>query len=124
MREFRAGGCCPINVLISCLGLYGLASFTAERRTQEIGIRKVLGASVLMIVMLLSGEFTKILLMATAIALPISYLMANEWLERFAYRISFSEWYFVIDRDEIVTTKRDRPFEAVSSVLYSIHFIL
>lgn len=85
-----------IAILISCLGLYGLASFTAERRTKEIGIRKVLGASVPKIVMLLSGEFTKIVLIATAIALPISYLMANEWLERFAYRISFSAWYFIM----------------------------
>jgi ABC-type antimicrobial peptide transport system permease subunit len=85
-----------IAILISCLGLYGLASFTAERRTREIGIRKVLGASVPKIVMLLSGEFTKIVLIATVIALPVSYLIANEWLEGFAYRISFSGWYFVI----------------------------
>ena len=78
-----------IAIFIACLGLFGLASFTAEQRTKEIGIRKVLGASASKIVLLLSKEFTKWVLIANVFALPISYLiMKNVWLPNFHYRIS------------------------------------
>jgi len=80
--------------LISCLGLFGLSAFTAETRLKEIGIRKVLGSSVFGIVRLLSGEFTKMILIAICIALPLSYLIAKNWLGGFAYRINLEWWYF------------------------------
>ena len=83
-----------IAILISCLGLFGLAAFTAERRLKEIGIRKALGASDLSIVRLLSGDFTKMVLLAIVIALPVSYFLAARWLESFAFRIDLAWWYF------------------------------
>ena len=84
-----------IAILISCLGLFGLAAFTAERRRKEIGIRKVLGSSEFSIVYLLSGDFTKLVLIAIVIALPFSYLMVKDWLAGFAYKIPLEWWYFV-----------------------------
>jgi len=84
-----------LAILISCLGLFGLAAFTAERRQKEIGIRKVLGASELGIIYLLSGDFTKMVLTAIIIALPVSYLIAKNWLDGFAYRIDLEIWYFI-----------------------------
>lgn len=83
-----------LAILISCMGLFGLAAFTAERRTKEIGIRKVLGASILGIVGLLSKDFTKMILAAIVIALPISYLIAQRWLEGFTYSIELEWWFF------------------------------
>jgi putative ABC transport system permease protein len=83
-----------LAILISCLGLFGLAAFTAERRLKEIGIRKILGSSNFGIVRLLSADFTKMVLMAIVIALPISYFIAAKWLESFALRIDLAWWYF------------------------------
>ncbi len=83
-----------LSILISCLGLFGLAAFTAEMRLKEIGIRKVLGSSVFGIVRLLSGEFAKMIFIAICIALPLSYLIAKNWLDDFAYRINLEWWYF------------------------------
>lgn len=85
-----------LAILISCLGLFGLATFTAERRRKEIGIRKVLGASEWSIVRLLSGGFSKMVLLAILIAVPISYLMAQRWLESFAYKIGLEWWFFAL----------------------------
>jgi len=85
-----------LAILISCLGLFGLAAFTAERRLKEIGIRKVLGASELKIIYLLSADFTKIVFVAIVVALPISYFLTKDWLSDFAYKISLAWWYFVI----------------------------
>ena len=76
-----------LAIFIACLGLFGLASFTAEQRTKEIGIRKVLGAKVMGIILLLSKEFTKWVLVANLIAWPVSYYIASQWLQSFAYRI-------------------------------------
>lgn len=84
-----------IAVLISCLGLFGLATFTAERRLKEIGIRKVLGASGLHVVYTLSKDFTKPVIAAILIAIPISYVLTQNWLNTFAYRIELQLWYFV-----------------------------
>jgi putative ABC transport system permease protein len=75
-----------LSVLIGCLGLFGLASYSAERRTKEIGIRKVLGASASGITVLLSKEFTKWVLLANLIAWPAAYLIMSKWLQNFAYR--------------------------------------
>jgi putative ABC transport system permease protein len=83
-----------LAVLISCLGLFGLAAFTAERRMKEIGIRKILGSSNRSIVYLLSGEFTKMVVVAIVIALPSSYFMATYWLRGFAFRIDLQWWFF------------------------------
>lgn len=83
-----------LAILISCLGLFGLAAFTAERRLKEIGIRKILGSSEYQIVRLLTGDFTKMLLIAILIALPISYFVTNCWLTGFAYRITLEWWFF------------------------------
>jgi putative ABC transport system permease protein len=76
-----------IAICVACLGLFGLATFTAEQRTKEIGVRKVLGASVPNIVFLLSREFTRLVLVAFLIATPLSYLLISKWLENFASRI-------------------------------------
>jgi ABC-type antimicrobial peptide transport system permease subunit len=81
-------------VLISCLGLLGLAMFTAQRRRKEISIRRVLGASQAGIAFLLSGEFTRLVLLAVVIGLPLSYLAARKWLDGFAYRIDLAWWHF------------------------------
>ncbi len=83
-----------LSILISCLGLYGLSAFTAESRLREIGIRKVLGASVFGIVRLLSGEFAKMILISICISMPLSYLIAKTWLDGFAFRIELEWWYF------------------------------
>jgi predicted permease len=83
-----------LAILISCLGLLGLAAFTAERRLKEIGIRKVLGASEASIVTLMSADFTRIVLIAIVIALPMSYFLSTWWLSDFAYRITLEWWYF------------------------------
>ena len=85
-----------IAILISCLGLFGLAAFTAERRRKEIGIRKVLGSSEYRIVYLLSGDFSKLVIVAIVIALPFSYLLTRQWLDSFVFRISLQWWYFII----------------------------
>lgn len=84
-----------LAIFIACLGLFGLAAFTAERRTKEIGIRKVLGASIPGVVMLLSREFTKWVLISNIIAWPIAYYFMNNWLENFAYRISPGLYTFI-----------------------------
>ncbi len=85
-----------IAIVISCLGLFGLVTFTAEQRTKEIGIRKVLGASVAGIIRMLSKDFLKLVLVATVIAFPISWWAMNKWLGSFAYRVEIGWWVFVL----------------------------
>jgi putative ABC transport system permease protein len=85
-----------LAILIACLGLFGLASFTAGRRTKEIGIRKVLGASVAGIVNLLSSDFTKLVIAANFIAWPLAWFAMNRWLQDFAYRVEIGWWIFVL----------------------------
>lgn len=82
-------------IFIACLGLFGLASYTAEQRTKEIGIRKVLGSSIFNIVVLLTKEFSKWVLIANIIAWPVAYFGMEFWLERFAYRASVDWWIFI-----------------------------
>lgn len=82
-------------ILISCLGLFGLATFTAERRLKEIGIRKALGSSSANIVVLLSTDFTKMVIISIALGLPVSYWLLGEWLQRFAFHVELEPWYFV-----------------------------
>ncbi len=83
-----------IAMLVACLGLFGLATFTAEQRTKEIGVRKVLGASVSSIVTLLSKDFLKLVLIAILIASPIAWWAMNRWLQGFAYKIDIAWWMF------------------------------
>ncbi len=85
-----------LTVLLACLGLFGLITFTTELRTREIGIRKVLGASAVIIAALISKDFLKLILIAVIIASPIAYLTMNKWLQDYAYRISIHWWMFLI----------------------------
>jgi ABC-type antimicrobial peptide transport system permease subunit len=83
-------------IIISCLGLFGLSAFTAEKRRKEIGIRKVLGASEAGIIYLLSGDFSKLVLVSNLIALPVAYYVMNLWLQSFAYKINLNWWLFIV----------------------------
>lgn len=85
-----------LAIIIACLGLFGLATFLAEQKTKEIGVRKVLGASVPSILLMLSKEFVKWIAIANLIAWPAAYYFMNKWLQDFAYRIEISWWLFVI----------------------------
>jgi len=83
-------------IFIGCMGLFGLAAFSAEQRIKEIGIRKVLGASVLSITALLSKGFVRLVLISSLIAFPIAWWAMNKWLEDFSYRITISWWVFLV----------------------------
>lgn len=101
-RQYRAeekmltvfGYFAALTIFIACLGLFGLASFTAEQRTKEIGIRKVLGSSTANIVLLLSRDFALLVLLAIVLATPIAWYGMSQWLQDFAYRITLSWWIF------------------------------
>jgi putative ABC transport system permease protein len=84
-----------LAIFIACIGLLGLAFYSVERRTKEIGIRKVLGSSIKGIIILITGEFAKWLVIANIIAWPISYYFMSKWLNDFAYKMSFSIWIFI-----------------------------
>jgi ABC-type antimicrobial peptide transport system permease subunit len=81
-----------LTILISCMGLFGLAAYTAEQRTKEIGIRKVLGANVAVIVSMLSRDFLRLVLLSILIAAPVAWYVMQKWLQDFAYRIDISWW--------------------------------
>jgi putative ABC transport system permease protein len=85
-----------LAIIIACLGLFGLASFTAAKRTKEIGVRKVLGSSVQNIILMLSKELLRPVLLATLIAIPVAYSVMHSWLENFAYRTSLPWWVFLL----------------------------
>ena len=85
-----------LTIFISCLGLFGLATFMAENRIKEIGIRKVLGASVLGITRLLSRDFLKLVTISFLIAAPIAWFTMNSWLESYPYRVPMNAWVFVL----------------------------
>jgi putative ABC transport system permease protein len=83
-----------LAIIIGCLGLFGLSAYTASQRIKEIGIRKVLGASVQDITKMLSTDFIKLVIIAIIIATPIAWWAMNKWLEDFAYRVNISWWIF------------------------------
>ncbi|HRO47167.1 ABC transporter permease [Agriterribacter sp.] len=85
-----------LTIFVACLGLFGLATYTAEQRTKEIGIRKVLGASVTQLTQMLSKEFLKLVLISSLIAFPVAWWGMNKWLQNFAYRIDISWWVFAV----------------------------
>ncbi|NIM12551.1 MAG: FtsX-like permease family protein [Candidatus Aminicenantes bacterium] len=85
-----------LAIFIACLGLLGMASFTAERRTKEVGIRKVMGATVAGIILLLTKEFTRLVILANLFAWPAAYLVMNNWIRNFPYRTSIGIWSFIL----------------------------
>ena len=84
-----------LAIFITCIGLYGLASFMAQQRTKEIGIRKALGSSSGQVLVLLLRVFGKLLLIASVIAIPVTYLLTSKWLERFVYQTPLSPFVFI-----------------------------
>lgn len=91
-------------VLIACLGLFGLVSFTVSNRTKEIGVRKVLGASVRQIVMLLSRDFILLILVSTVISIVVTYFLIQTWLQKFAFRVDLTVWLFIIPAGGVLAT--------------------
>mgnify|MGYP001973691952 FL=1 len=85
-----------LAIFVAALGLFGLAAYTAEQRRKEIGIRKVLGASVAKISQMLSADFTKLVLVGLVIGFPLAYFSMENWLEGFAYRIKIQWWVFAL----------------------------
>jgi ABC-type antimicrobial peptide transport system permease subunit len=107
-----------LAVLISCLGLFGLASFVAEQRTKEIGIRKVLGASVPNLWRMLSQDFVILVLISSLIAVPLSYYFTKGWLQQYDYRTEASWWIFVVSvAGAIVLTLLTVSYQAVKASL-------
>jgi len=89
------GGFTSIAIFIGCLGLFGLATFMANQKTKEVGVRKVLGASVESIIFLFSKEYVKLILIGFALAAPLSWYVMNEWLSEFAYKIEIGPIVFI-----------------------------
>jgi len=85
-----------LTIFVACLGLFGLAMFTAQQRTREIGIRKVLGAGIMQVSNMLSKEFLKLVFIACIIAFPLSYWAMTKWLQGFAYKTEISWWIYFI----------------------------
>jgi ABC-type antimicrobial peptide transport system permease subunit len=85
-----------LAILISCLGLFGLAAFTAQKRQKEISIRKILGATVSDVSIMLSGDFLKLVFFAVIIALPMAWWAMNKWLEGFSDRVTINWWFFIV----------------------------
>lgn len=85
-----------VAILLAVLGLFGLSAYAIQQRVKEIGIRKILGASVSNLVTLLSKDFLKLVAIASLIAFPIAWLVMNKWLEDFAYRVNISWWIFLV----------------------------
>lgn len=107
-----------IAVFISSMGLFGLAAFTAEQRTKEIGIRKVLGASVANITTLLSKDFARLVCIAILVATPLAWWAIDEWIQNFAYRIPVSWWMFAAaDVLALVTALITTSFQAVKAAI-------
>jgi ABC-type antimicrobial peptide transport system permease subunit len=107
-----------LAILVSCLGLFGLATYTAEKRTKEIGVRKVLGASVAQIALLFSQDFLKLVLLAFLIAAPVAWFAMHKWLEDFAYSIDMEWWVFLrAGLLVIIITSITVSFQAIKAAL-------
>ncbi|WP_080057641.1 ABC transporter permease [Spirosoma aerolatum] len=113
-----AGGFTMLAILISCLGLFGLASFMAEQRTKEIGIRKVLGASVFNVWQLLSKEFVILVVIAFCLATPLAYYLLLDWLQSYQYRTELSWWIFAVSGvGVLVVTLLTVSFQSIKAAL-------
>nr|WP_317046704.1 FtsX-like permease family protein [Spirosoma pollinicola] len=107
-----------LAIFISCLGLFGLASFVAERRTKEIGVRKVLGASVLNLWGLLSKDFLVLVIISFAIATPIAYYFLTNWLQQYEYQTDPSWWIFAVSgAGVLVVTLLTVSFQSIKAAL-------
>jgi ABC-type antimicrobial peptide transport system permease subunit len=107
-----------LAIFIACLGLFGLASFIAEQRTKEIGVRKVLGASVMNIWQLLSKEFVVLTIVSFCIALPVTWYLMDGWLENYQYRVSLSWWVFAVTAvGALLITLLTVSFQAIKAAL-------
>jgi putative ABC transport system permease protein len=107
-----------LAILISCLGLFGLASFMAEQRTKEIGIRKVVGASVFNLWQLLSKDFVMLVILSGFIAIPVSWYFMNNWLQQYQYRTEMSGWIFAITiSGSLVITLLTVSFQAIKAAV-------
>jgi putative ABC transport system permease protein len=107
-----------LSIFIACLGLFGLSAFMAERRTKEIGVRKVLGASVSNVVVLLSKDFLRLTLIAIVIAFPVAWYFMNKWLEDFAYRINISWTIFLMaGLSTLIITLATISFQAIGAAM-------
>ena len=114
-------------IFVACLGLYGLASFATEQRTKEIGIRKVLGASVPDIAMNLTKEFLKLVILANILAWPLAFFVMNNWLDNFAYRIGMQWWVFLLSGlialvIALITISRQALKSALSNPVVSLRY--
>jgi len=107
-----------LAIFISCLGIFGLASFVAAQRTKEIGVRKVLGASVINLWGLLSKEFVQLVIVAFAIAAPVAYYFMNEWLQKYEYRTNMPWWMFgVAGSGALLITMLTVSFQAIRAAV-------
>ena len=107
-----------LAVFISCLGLFGLASFVAEQRTKEIGIRKVLGASVSNLWRMLSQDFVLLVIISSFLAVPLAYYFISDWLKQFEYRTELSWWVFIISvLGAIIITLLTVSYQAIKASL-------
>ena len=107
-----------LAILISCLGLFGLASFVAEQRTKEIGVRKVLGATVTNLWMLLSRDFVQLVMISIIIATPIAYYAMSQWIQKFTYRAEISWWIFLVAcMSALIITLATVSFQSVKAAL-------
>ena len=107
-----------IAVFISCLGLLGLASFVAEQRTKEIGIRKILGASIGNVWRMLSKDFVILVLISCVVASPLAYYVLSGWLQKFTYRTEISLWIFAATgMGAILLTLNTVSYQAVKTAL-------
>ena len=107
-----------LAIIISCLGLFGLVAFTAQKRQKEIGIRKVIGATVNSITVMLTKDFLKLVFIAVIIAFPLSWWLMNQWLQGFVYRINIGPWVFIIAAISVIMiTLLTVGFQAVKAAL-------
>jgi len=107
-----------LTIIIACLGLFGLATYAAEQRIKEIGIRKVLGAGVSSIVTMLSKDFIRLVLIAATIAFPVAWWAMDQWLREFAYRINIEWWMFAAAASlAIVIALATVSFQAVKAAI-------
>ena len=107
-----------LTVLISCLGLFALASFIAEQKTKEIGVRKVLGATVFNLWKMQSKEFVGLVIIACGIAIPVAWYFLHQWLQQYNYRVEISVWIFIIAiAGAMVITLLTISFQAIKAAL-------